>query len=124
CSNNTAVKYIKNFGKIIRICLANGWLKTSPFLNYKAKIRQVDRVLLTEEELERIARKGFVSARLEQVRDIFMFSCFTGLAYVDVKELKTTDIAQGIDGEQWVFKHRQKTDTPSRIPLLPAAQEI
>lgn len=124
CSNNTAVKYIKNFGKIIRICLANGWLKTSPFLNYKAKIRQVDRVFLTEEELERIASKEFATERLEQVRDIFLFSCFTGLAYVDVAGLKATNIVLGIDGEKWVFKHRQKTDTPSRIPLLPAAAAI
>ncbi|MDX5435789.1 MAG: site-specific integrase [Pontibacter sp.] len=124
CSNNTAVKYIKNFGKIIRICLANGWISTNPFLNYKAKVRAVERVFLSEEELQRMAEKEFASERLSQVRDIFLFSCFTGLSYVDVQQLRHTDICKGIDGEQWIVKNRQKTGTPSRIPLLPTALYI
>jgi integrase len=124
CSNNTAVKYIKNFGKIIRICLANGWISTNPFLNYKAKVRTVERVFLSEEELQRMAEKEFASDRLAQVRDIFLFSCFTGLAYVDVQQLMWSDISKGIDGEQWIIKNRQKTGIPSRIPLLPTALHI
>ncbi|MDX5420130.1 MAG: site-specific integrase [Hymenobacteraceae bacterium] len=58
------------------------------------------------------------------MRDIFLFSCFTGLAYVDVQQLRHTDIGRGIDGEQWIFKNRQKTEAPSRIPLLPAALQV
>lgn len=81
-------------------------------------------MFLTEDELDRIAKKEFVSERLTQVRDIFLFSCFTGLAYVDVKGLKRSDIVPGVDGEQWIFKNRQKTDTPSRIPLLYTAKSI
>lgn len=124
CCNNSAVKYIKNFGKIVRTCLANGWLEVDPFRNYKAKTKKVDRVFLSEEELEVIAKKEFVSERLGQVRDVFLFSCFTGLAYVDVQKLKRSDIGKGVDGEQWIFKNRQKTDTTSRIPLLPTALKI
>jgi site-specific recombinase XerD len=124
CSNNTAVKYIKNFGKIIRICLSNGWISSDPFANYKSKIKTVERVFLSEDELQRLAGKEFPTERLAQVRDIFLFSCFTGLAYVDVQKLRHKDIQKGIDGEQWVFKQRQKTDTPSRIPLLPTALSI
>ncbi|WP_347159832.1 site-specific integrase [Pontibacter chitinilyticus] len=124
CSNNTAVKYIKNFGKIIRICLANGWLVASPFLNYKAKVKQVVRKFLTAEELDTVASKAFDVERLSQVRDIFVFSCFTGLAYVDVLKLTRTEISTGIDGEKWIIKQRQKTNTPSRIPLLPTALMI
>lgn len=124
CSNNTAVKYIKNFGKIIRNCIANGWLTVSPFLNYKSKVRKVDRVFLSEDEITGMANKEFAVERLAQVRDIFLFSCFTGLAFVDVSKLKRADIAKGIDGGMWIFKNRQKTDTASRIPLLPAAQKI
>ncbi len=124
CSNNTAVKYIKNFGKIIRICLANGWISSDPFANYKSKIKTVERVFLSEEELQRLAEKEFPTERLAQVRDIFLFSCFTGLAYVDVQKLRHTDLQKGIDGEQWIYKRRQKTDTPSRIPLLPTALRI
>ena len=121
CNNNSAFKYIKNFGKIIRICLASGWITVNPFLNYKIKIKKVDRPFLSKEELETMACKKFVSARLEQVRDIFLFSCYTGLAYIDVQMLKRSEIVQGFDGEQWIFTSRQKTDTPSRIPLLPYA---
>ncbi len=124
CSSNTSVKYIKNFGKIIRICLANNWLSSNPFLNYKSKIKTVERVFLSEEELQVLAVREFCSARLSQVRDIFLFSCFTGFAYADVQKLKRKDIARGIDGEQWLFKNRQKTGTPSRIPLLPTALRI
>jgi integrase len=121
CANNSAVKYIKNFGKIIRICIANRWLTYNPFLNYKNKIKTVDRVYLTTEELQEMANKDMVTDRLTQVRDIFLFCCFTGLAYADVKKLRRWDIVTGVDGEQWINIKRQKTDTPSRIPLLPAA---
>lgn len=84
CSNNTAVKYIKNFKKIIRICIANGWLDKDPFVNYKAKVKEVIRTYLTGEDIQVLKNKKFVSERLSQVRDIFLSACFTGLAYADV----------------------------------------
>lgn len=124
CNNNSAVKYIKNFGKIIRLCIANGWLDKNPFANYKAKVKEVERPFLVQEEIQAIADKVFVTERLNQVRDIFLFSCFTGLAYVDVKKLTKNNINIGIDGEKWIFTNRQKTDTRSNIPLLPIAAEI
>ena len=124
CANNSAVKYIKNFGKIIRICIANRWLIYDPFLNYKNKIKTVDRVYLTTGELQKMTNKDMVTDRLTQVRDIFLFCCFTGLAYADVKKLRRWDLVTGVDGEQWISIKRQKTDTPSRIPLLPAASTL
>lgn len=124
CANNSAVKYIKNFHKIINQCIANGWLHKDPFVNYKSKMKEVIREFLTEKEVEDIINKEFVSERLELVRDIFIFSCFTGLAYIDVQQLTTDNVALGIDGDKWIFKNRQKTDTASKIPLLPMAQEI
>lgn len=124
CANNTAVKYVKNFHKIINQCLANGWLTKDPFANYKSKVKEVIREFLTEKEIEDIISKEFVSERLELVRDIFVFSCFTGLAYIDVQQLTSDNVALGIDGDKWIFKNRQKTDTASKIPLLPMAQEI
>ncbi|UOK43392.1 MULTISPECIES: site-specific integrase [Flavobacterium] len=124
CANNTAVKYIKNFHKIINICLANGWLTKDPFRNYKSKVKEVEREFLSEHELQDIIDKGFVSERLTLVRDIFIFSCFTGLAYIDVKQLSNNNLTIGIDGDKWLFKNRQKTDTTSKIPLLPTAQAI
>jgi site-specific recombinase XerD len=124
CNNNSAVKYIKNFGKIIRICLANGWLEKNPFVNYKAKVKEVERAFLTEDEIQIISDKVFITERLNQVRDIFLFSCYTGLAYADVKKLDNAQIVTGIDGEKWIHTHRQKTDTRSNIPLLPTAMAI
>ena len=71
-------------------CLANGWLNKDPFANYKAKVKEVVREFLSEAEIEQMMNKEFVSERLELVRDIFVFSCFTGLAYIDVKQLTWT----------------------------------
>lgn len=124
CANNTAVKYIKNFKKIIKICISNGWLDKDPFANYKSKIREVERDYLTQEEVQDIYSKVFVTERLNLVKDIFVFSCFTGLAYIDVKNLTVSNISMGIDGGKWIFTHRQKTETASRIPLLPIPEEI
>jgi site-specific recombinase XerD len=124
CANNTAVKYIKNFKKIIRICLANGWLDKDPFANYKSKVREVEREFLSQEEVQAIYTKKFATERLNLVSDIFVFSCFTGLAYIDVKNLTQSNISLGIDGKRWIFTHRQKTESPSRIPLLQIPEEI
>lgn len=124
CANNTAVKYIKNFSKIIKICLANDWLEKNPFANYKAKVKEVERVYLTEKEVQDIIEKDLENDRLSLVRDIFLFSCFTGLAYIDVKNLTKSHVSFGIDGEKWIFTHRQKTESASKIPILPVTQII
>jgi len=124
CANNTAVKYIKNFNKIIKICLANDWLDKNPFANYKSKVKEVERVYLNETEIENIINKEFKIERLSLVRDIFLFSCFTGLAYIDVKNLTKSHISLGIDGDKWIFTHRQKTESASKIPILPVTQMI
>jgi integrase len=124
CNNNTAVKYVRNFRKIIKICLDNDWLDKNPCSRYEGKMKEVERDFLTEEELSRIYTKRFSSERLTLVKDIFIFSCYTGLAYVDVRGLKKDHIGIGIDGQKWIFKNRQKTDTKSKIPVLPIPQEI
>jgi len=124
CANNTAVKYLKNFNKIIKLCLANDWLDKKPFANYKSKVKEVERVYLTENEIQSIIEKDIKTERLSLVRDIFIFSCFTGLAYIDVKNLTKSHISFGIDGEKWIFTHRQKTESTSKIPILPVTQMI
>ncbi|WP_335337966.1 site-specific integrase [Pedobacter sp. PACM 27299] len=124
CENNYVVKNVKNLGKILRIGLENGWVEKDHFLGYKGKIKNVDRYYLNQEELQQIAEKEFLSERLRQVRDVFVFCCFTGLAYVDVFKLKQEHIQKGSDGERWIFTNRQKTKTRSAIPLLPTAVKI
>lgn len=122
--HNTAIKYLTNFRKIVGICIKNNWLSNDPFYGYKMSKKEVVRDFLTEDELNRLATKDFGNERLNQVRDIFIFSCFTGLAYIDAKRLKRSDISIGIDGEKWIFTRRKKTDSPTRIPLLPTVLQI
>ena len=124
CNNNSTIKYIRNFGKIVKQCYVNGWLDKDPFLNYKGKVKEVERTYLTELEIEVILNKNFKVNRLELVRDIFLFSCFTGLAYIDVYNLTKSNIIVGIDGEKWISTHRQKTESASKIPILPVTQMI
>lgn len=124
CKNNTAIKYVKNFRKVINECLDNDWLKIDPFKKYKCKMTRVDRDYLTDDELQKIYNKNFMIPRLILVRDMFLFSCFTGLAYIDVRNLTLNNISIGIDGSKWIFTKRQKTEGPSNIPLLPVVEEL
>lgn len=122
--NNAVVKHMKMFRKIVNICLGNGWMNLDPYLNFKGKFKKVDKAILTRAELDLMASKDFASDRLAQVRDTFLFCCFTGLAYSDVQKLEKSQIARGIDGEQWIFGQRTKTNVKSHIPLLPEALRI
>ena len=124
CNNNSAVKYIKNLRKIINLCISNGWLNKDPFIKFKMKVKEVERNFLSEEELHVLYEKNFKIERLNQVKDVFLFSCYTGLAYIDAKSITKNNIVVGIDGNRWIHTHRKKTDTPSHIPLLPPALEI
>jgi integrase len=124
CSHNTAIKYITNCKKIIRIAFANGWIKSDPFFNWKARLKIVDREFLTEIELQNMMDLQLCIPRINQVKDIFTFCCFTGLAYADVKKLSKNDIVMGIDGGRWIKTKRTKTDTKTNVPLLPSAEEI
>lgn len=124
CNQNTSAKYISNFRKVVNHCIRMGWIKRDPFLGFKMPKTEVKRNVLTIEEIEMLIGKSFSISRLEQVKDTFLFCCFTGLAYTDVQKLKPEDIKIGIDGEDWIFTSRQKTDVDTRIPLLPRAKQI
>ncbi|HRE68570.1 MAG TPA: site-specific integrase [Cyclobacteriaceae bacterium] len=124
CDHNTTMKYLSNFKKIVNLCIKNGWLDRDPFVGFKMAKRLVERPFLLEEELNRIINKKFLIPRIAQVRDIFVFCCYTGLAYADVEKLTREEITTGIDGEQWIWTSRQKTDSATRVPLLPPALEI
>lgn len=124
CDHNTSMKYLSNFKKIVNICIRNGWLDRDPFFGFKMAKREIKRPYLVEEELNRIINKTFLIPRLVQVRDIFVFCCYTGLAYADVEKLTREEITAGIDGEKWIWTNRQKGDSPTHVPLLPPALEI
>jgi len=122
--HNTAIKYIQFLKRVINYGIGMEWLKHDPFKAFKCTLHQVIRECLTQEEIDRIHSKQFASLRLEVVRDIFVFSCYTGLAYADVKKLKQSEIVKGIDGKQWVQTYRAKTNTRVPIPLLPQALQL
>ncbi len=118
------MKYLGDFKKIVLLCVKRDWLQKDPFLGYKLTRKEVNKEFLVTEELEAITVKKFASERQTVVRDIFLFSCYTGLAYADVKKLKSSEIRIGIDGKKWLFIKRQKSTTPAPVPLLPTAREI
>lgn len=118
CGANTTAKFMQSFRMIVLMARNNGWLIGDPFAHNKIKLEKVDRGYLTKEEIRRMAEKEFVCKRLEQVRDIFLFSCFTGLAYIDAKALTEDDIRPGFDDRLWIMTKRVKTNTDVRVPLL------
>ncbi|EAR14721.1 site-specific integrase [Robiginitalea biformata] len=124
CNHNSSLKYINNFKKIIRMGVANDWIQKDPFYNFKAKFKWVDREYLTREELERLINYEVTVPRMGIVKDMFVFCCFTGLAYIDVKKLTPNNIVKHIDGSLWIQSARQKTRSKLGIPLLPTALEI
>lgn len=124
CNHNTTMKYLSNFKKIVNECIKRRWLERDPFLGFKMTKNEVLPKFLTEIELNAIANKKFSVERLAQVRDVFLFCCYTGLAYADVKKLTKAEIHPAADGGKWIYTKRQKTDSLSRVPLLPIALQI
>lgn len=124
CNHNTAMKYIKNFRKVINMAIKYEWLDRDPFARFECKIRPVERDFLSTEELTTLENKKVLVPRIEQVRDMFVFCCYTGLAFIDVEKLNADHIVTGIDGNKWINLNRTKTETKSQIPLLPKALEI
>lgn len=118
CNPNTTAKFMQFFKRIVIIAKNNGWLKTDPFANYKIRIKKVDRGYLQQKEIEAIMAKKFSTKRLDQVRDIFIFSCFCGLAYIDVKNLRENNIRTSFDDKLWIMGKREKTGVSFTIPLL------
>ena len=100
CSHNSAMKYLSNFKKIVSHCVCSKRLQHDPFADFKLSKKEVIKEILKDAELEAIAIKSFNSERLNLVRDIFLFSCYTGLAYADIKNLSKPDVKLGMDNEQ------------------------
>src|SRR5690606_40120002 len=96
--HNTAMKYIRNLKKVMNMCVTNEWIQRNPFTNFRCANKKVEREILTQEELQILHEKEFSIQRLEEVRDIFLFCCYTGYAFVDVEKLTPDDLLTGIDG--------------------------
>ena len=115
---NTVIRYMKVVKKITNMALANDWMEKDPFIDIRFHEQEVHKEFLTKEELETMKNKVFDVPRLDLVRDIFLFQCFTGLAFIDVSELKAEHLVSDNQGNLWIRKARQKTKVMCNIPLL------
>ena len=124
CQYNSALKHLKNLKKVVRIALANGWIKKDPFYGIRFKQEEVNVEFLSREELDILMNKEFTIKRLEQVRDVFVFCCFTALAFVDVQQLSREHLIKDNNGTLWIRKARQKTNQMCNIPVLSIPQRV
>ncbi len=124
CGQNTIMKHIERLRKVINLAIKNEWLDRDPFQKFQPTFLKTHRHFLTSNELASIEEKVFKSQRLQHVKDVFIFSCYTGLAYIDVYELTPDNLFLGDDGEFWINTFRHKTDIQVKVPILPQAMEI
>lgn len=122
--NNTTIRYVKTLQKFFNTALNNGWVSSNSFANYKVTFNKVERTKLTEVELNKIIDKKFAIDRLNRIRDIFVFACYSGLSFGDLQKFNENDIVIGMDGKKWIKIKRSKTGNSCSIPLLPKAEEI
>ena len=108
--NNGVMKHLERLRKMVRLAVKMEWISKNPFENYQLKFQKVERSYLTDTELSSIEDKEFTIERLVWVRDLFVFSCYTGLAYIDTMKLSPSNIVRGIDGEYWLITSRKKTE--------------
>lgn len=123
-SNNTVMKHIQRFRKIVTLGYHIEWLDRDPFVRWKPTYEKRERPFLTDNELSNLETYHFHLERLERVRDLFVFSCYTGISYADIMSLTRSNILKGIDGNDWIFTDRQKTKTPVKVPLLQKAKML
>ncbi|MBB6129416.1 site-specific integrase [Mucilaginibacter lappiensis] len=123
-NNNGLMKHIERFCKMINLAVRLEWIDRNPFHAYQLKFDKVEREYLTKDELARIEAKKFNIVRLQVVQDLFVFSCYTGLAYIDVFNLTPSNLVEKSENNIWIATNRQKTNEPVRVPLLPKALAI
>jgi integrase len=124
CSNNTTLKYIVNFKKIVIRAIDNEVILKDPFKNLKGKKSKIIKNPLSTQELYELERHYFSTERLNVVRDVSVFQCYTGLAYIYVHQLKKLILKWGVDKQAWIISERQKTGSSTNVPLLPQALQI
>jgi len=124
CNQNGIMKHMERLCKMVSLAVKEEWLAKNPFNKYQLKFKKTERGYLDSEELFRIETTMLPLKRLELIRDIFVFACYTGLSYIETYNLSSEDISIGIDGEKWITGQRQKSDQFYGVPLLPKAQAI
>lgn len=122
-SNNTAIQKMKQVKRVIRFAVDEGYIKVSPYkITLKKEKKEVQP--LTIKEVNAIRKKKIDIERLSKIRDLFIFECYTGLAFTDLMSLNNNDFHIDESGNKWIIKKRHKTNVVATIPLLPIALEI
>ena len=121
---NTAIQMVKKLRTVMKIAYEIGWVLRDPFIAYRVRHEEVHREYLTSAELDQLATKRLKRKRLIVVRDMFLFSCYTGLSYADTVKLKKADILKGEDGGLWIQTYRMKNNNRVRVPLLSPALRL
>lgn len=120
--HNTAMKYIRNTKQVLNTATGR-WIKRNPIAEFRCTYKQPEREVLTMTEIIKLSEKPFLK-RLDEVRDVFLFCCFTGLAYKEVFNLEPGHIVLSDDGSKWIQIKRVKTGNPEDVPLLPIPEAI
>ncbi|MEZ4801700.1 MAG: site-specific integrase [Gelidibacter sp.] len=123
-SHNTVMKHIQRLRKMVTLAYHMEWISKDPFVRWKPTFERKEREFLSENELSNMETFEFDMERLDRVRDLFVFSCYTGISYVDIMNLTSDNIVLGMDGDNWIFTKRQKTKASVKVPLLEKAQLI
>lgn len=117
-ANNTSMKFVRRLKTIYHMAVTNGWVQSDPLASVRIRMEKVDRGYLTTEELKRLQDKKFTSKRLELIRDLFLFSCYTGFGYADLKLLSSDMLRRWPDGNLWIDTERIKTHVDVHVRLL------
>ncbi|MCR8668694.1 site-specific integrase [Aestuariibaculum sp. M13] len=123
-SHNTAMKHLQRLRKMVTMAYHMEWIDKDPFVRFKTSFENRRREYLSETELMSLEKFNSKVDRLNLVRDLFLFSCYTGISFIDIHDLTPEQIMLGIDGNDWVISERQKTSTSIRVPLLPKAKAL
>lgn len=121
---STLNKAIQRFRKVVKYAVSEDYLDKDPFILYKAKRVKKEVVFLSPEQLKKLEETDFKIKRVQQIKDMFVFCCYTGLGFTEMKQLKKSDISTEFDGELWITVRREKTNKSYKVPLLPKAKEI
>ncbi|MBD0824415.1 site-specific integrase [Aestuariibaculum marinum] len=123
-SNNTVMKHVQRLRKMVTLAYHMEWIEKDPFVKWKSVFEKREREFLSNLEITKLENHEFVIDRLARVRDLFIFSCFTGISYIDIMSLTEDNLVKGIDGSLWIFTERKKSKTKVKIPLLDKAEAL
>lgn len=123
-NNNGVMKHLERLKKMSKLALRLEWIEKDPFIRFSLKFKKQERCFLSESELKCLEEADFEKSKHQLARDMFVFACYTGLSYIDLRRLNENNIVRGMDGNYWIYSTREKTGEPIKIPLLDKPLEI